>query len=853
MARRPARRIVLALTALALLAFFVPPLVNVNRFRARIATSMSNALGRKVSVGGVALRLLPQPGFDLRRVVIADDPSFGAEPMLRADEVTAALRLGGLWRGRLEIAKLSLKSGANISPPSLNLVRAADGRWNIEALLQRASEMPTAPTAQLRADARPRFPYIEADGGRINFKIGQEKKVYALTDADFALWLASEDEWAFRLTARPVRTDFNLSDTGVLKLNGRFHRAPSLHETPVELNVAAQNAQLGQLTKLIYGRDRGWRGSVDVDAHLLGTPAGLNITVQAGVRELRRYDINTAESLRLDMRCRAKYSTATQQLWDVECRLPAGDGVVLARGSLSPLLQPANVELSLAAEDVPLQSLVTLARHSKENIPDDLSASGTLDGILTYHRTAVDSAAHWTGSVNTSDAVLRSAVLQPQMQLPPLSFTLEGPGAEYQPGAAGKPGRRVAPSRPAGSVLRLAAKPFAAPLGTTNPATVTGWFSAKRYEWHLQGDARIARLLQLGRVLGLRAPAFSDEGIAHVDLQVAGQWSGFARPVITGNAQVRNLNASLAGFNAPLHISSASVSLTPDAAILQNFVAIFPGSPVQFAGSVQVARACETLEQCPVRFALHSDQVGLDGLNRLLNPRHAKHAWYQMFAAEPRAPLLARLQASGQISISRLVLRSVVATHVSAAVQLRGGKLVLGDLSGELLGGKHRGQWQADFSGAAPQYTGAGTFDGIAMPQLATLMRDNWAAGKASVTYRVTLAGSSAPELAASANGAGSFDWQNGALPHVALDGHSGPLHFKRFTGQMELREGTLLLAKSKMTAASGIYTVSGTASFGRELSLKLRNGGRAYDVSGPLDKPKVTLVAGSTEAALKP
>ena len=66
--------------------------------------SISAAVGRSVDIGSVHLRLLPRPGFDLENLVVYDDPAFGAEPMLRAGEVTADLRLTSLVRGRLEIA-----------------------------------------------------------------------------------------------------------------------------------------------------------------------------------------------------------------------------------------------------------------------------------------------------------------------------------------------------------------------------------------------------------------------------------------------------------------------------------------------------------------------------------------------------------------------------------------------------------------------------------------------------------------------------------------------------------------------------------------------------------------------------
>ena len=68
--------------------FLIRP--GANRLRNRIVNSISLALGRPVDVAAVRLRLLPQPGFDLNNFVIHDDPAFSAEPMLRAQEVTAS-------------------------------------------------------------------------------------------------------------------------------------------------------------------------------------------------------------------------------------------------------------------------------------------------------------------------------------------------------------------------------------------------------------------------------------------------------------------------------------------------------------------------------------------------------------------------------------------------------------------------------------------------------------------------------------------------------------------------------------------------------------------------------------------
>ena len=60
-----------------------------SRLKSRIISSISAAVGRPVDIGSVHIRLLPRPGFDLENLVVYDDPAFGAEPMLRASEVTA--------------------------------------------------------------------------------------------------------------------------------------------------------------------------------------------------------------------------------------------------------------------------------------------------------------------------------------------------------------------------------------------------------------------------------------------------------------------------------------------------------------------------------------------------------------------------------------------------------------------------------------------------------------------------------------------------------------------------------------------------------------------------------------------
>ena len=106
---------------------------------------MSEALGRPVYVGGMQLRLLPMPGIVMSDFTVDEDPAFGYEPALHAASVVASLRLSSLWRGRLEVSRISLDEA------SLNLVRNSAGQWSVDSMLLRASQISNAPTGERRA------------------------------------------------------------------------------------------------------------------------------------------------------------------------------------------------------------------------------------------------------------------------------------------------------------------------------------------------------------------------------------------------------------------------------------------------------------------------------------------------------------------------------------------------------------------------------------------------------------------------------------------------------------------------------------------------------------------------------
>jgi hypothetical protein len=825
---------VLIAAALVLLAIFVPPLIRLKRLPAAMGAAIHDAVGRAVSASDVGIELLPQPGLTFSNFVVQDDPAFSAEPMLHAERVVARPRLSSLWRGRLEIGTLSL-DGA-----SLNLVRSPDGHWNLETLLNRATHTRSAPTGTARPEARPRFPYIEARNSRINFKSGPEKKVYAFVDSDFALWLESEDQWNMRLKGRVIRTDANLSDTGRVEISGTFRRPERLRDTPLNVHLVLDRAQLGQLTQLIYGRDRGWRGAASLNVTLSGTPAALNIAGDAVVSDFRRYDILSDDSLRLAAHCSAHYDMDLQALSGVNCRAPQQNGLVTLSGAISGVPGARSYDLAVNARDLPMSELLRLARHAKRGLPTELRAAGTVNGAFKLHTPAPGQPAVWTGDGRAEQFALMSPALVEPLEFGPVRFS-----TGEQLTAASARGRRPASKVTPGFIIG----PVELPLGGSEAVVVRATLSGSGYQAKIAGDADVARLFAAVRSLGGRAPQLQLKGGATLDVAVTGEWSGFAAPVSTGTLQLRNSTAFFRGMNAPVHFKSADVALSPETITVRNASATIAGTHTVLDGSASFPRSCVTIATCPLQADVHANELSSDELNRVLNPRLRDRPWYELgFSA---SDTLAPLQAKGHISADRLTIKAAALNHVSGQYQIADGKLMVSGIQGDFLGGKVKGAWEATFAGDQPAYIATGSIARVAVAQVAALTHDAWATGTMSADFRIAMSGRTGAELFRSAAGTADFELRDGVLPHLKLAG-TDPLAYKRMWGRARWRNSRLELSGCKLQAVGGIFTLAGTA--GRQLDLQLIGGAaHSYSVTGTLERPLVTaLTPSETQAALK-
>ncbi len=841
---RSRRGAVIVLAALLLTLFLVRP--GVNRLRARIVQSVSLALGHPVDVSWVKLRLFPQPGFDLENFAVHDDPAFSAEPMLQAQSVTAFLRVTSLLRGRIEIARL------NLTEPSLNLVCNSRGDWNLEDLLERASRTAIAPTGKARSEKRPGFPYIESDNGRINLKIGPEKTPYALTEADFSFWQDSENAWGMRLKARPVRTDLNLTDAGILRAEGSWQRAPRLRETPVHFILQWQQGQLGQASKLLYGADKGWRGAIKVSTVISGTAGDLTVHADASVVDFRHYDVFGGRDLALAAQCDAHYSSVDHIVSKLRCDAPVADGGLLTvDGSVTNPTGTRGYDLAVTAREVPIQSLVSLLRHVNRGVPDELAADGRLNAKFQMRRDQDENSVTLEGSGETTGLRLSSKATNTDLPFGTVPLAISSASA---PSSAHLKKVPVKKKNPTLEQAQISIGPLPVTLGKSEPVSMRGMLSRGGYSLSLQGDADLQRLLQALHAVGITAPQTRAEGAAKIDLQAAGGWSGGGIPMLLGKVQLRAVRAQPRGMNQPISIAAANLSFKPDRVDASDLRASVAGTTV--TGTLSFPRHCEAPEECATTFNLHAGEVALDQLNLLLNPGVRKQPWYQFLSASPAgSPYLLSLRATGKLSADKFVVRRIAANHVSASVELKEGKLHLSEVRAEVWGGKHTGEWKADFTGKSPQYAGSGTMQRMALNQIAQFMNDDWSTGSANASYSVAASGLTPSGLLSAAAGNLQVDAHDGQFPHIVLVGNDGPLQARRLSFRLILQEGSFKVQDGQLETPGATYQFSGTATPDRIVNLKLtRDGVPAFLITGRLNEPRVAAVsAAEAQAALKP
>ncbi len=815
--KRPATRwIVLAALALAVVAFVLPPLVNINRYQHRIADSISRSLGRQVHISSVKLRLLPLPGFELSGFSVEEDPRFGQEPILHSDSVVAYLRLLSLWRGRLEVSRI------HFDDASLNLVRDPSGVWNFASVLVRAAHISNAPTGQLHAGSAPRFPYIEAENTRINFKEGNEKKPLSFINSDLSISLAPEDAWELHFRAQPVRTDLDLylSDTGMLRVDGTVQRAAFLGQMPLKLNVEWTGVPLGQLSRLTMGQDIGWRGGLEVQAEVGGTADQAQLNTKLKVAGFHRSEFTPPHPLDVEASCRASFRKGSRSLEDIACASPVGDGSLQLSGSIGEVQTMPQAHLTMKIRRVPASAVLTALQGVRSGLGSGMQAAGALNGELQYtsqngHAPAL------TGEMAVESLSLTPADSGKPFVLGPLRLRAENTGLLLQP-------------------VRL-------PMGAPVPVTVDGRFTPVGFDLHLGGSTSLARLKALGRTFGL----VGGTGTAILDLDLRGPWllpvPDAEHPVgastAEGSIAIRNAELATPYLPQPLKVASAQGILSPTQISWTN--ASFSLGKLEAQGTLEYPTVCASSAGCAGHFSLSFPTLDLAVLqSSLLGTSEGGELLRQIIDRIDRRsvkwPELSGTVQVGALSAGKLVMHDVV-----GALDISGNTMKIRSLNGHLANGTMHLAGAVDTSGSEPDYQMDVQVTNAAPSVLASIFDEHWGSGLANFSAQVEMSGYDAQDLARSATGTLRWDWTKGGLAaENPLPVAAQPfIHFDQWSADGTIGDSSVTITHSLLARGQEAIPLSGTISFDRELDLKGGSPANPFSITGTLQHPDVKAV----------
>jgi len=870
-------RVALATIAVLLLVLVVPPLISVSAYKNEITQLISQSLGRPVRLSSVQAHILPWPGFEISDLSVAEDPAYGAEPVLHANKVTASIRLLALLRGRVEIGKIS------VDEASLNLVRAGPGQWNLDSIFRTAAAQ-TAATPNARRVAP--LPYLEATNSRINFKNGVEKLPFSLVDADLSLWQENPGEWRIRLRGQPARTDvsLHLEETGVVRMEASIRRAAELRQMPLHLDLDWQEAQLGQLARLVTGSDPGWRGDLTGELHLDGTADAAQIAMRLRASGVHRAEFTPVAPLDFDARCGLVYHYAERSVDNLACDSPLGDGRVRVTGEKAAL--DSSPRFSIELDRIPVTAGLDALRTLRSDLAPDLEARGTVSGKIVYdvraqastspiqqgpsaklernHDTKVrtEEVGPLTGNLTVEDLILSGDGLGKPIQAP--KFTLEPvaiDSATPEPLAQGvQTGTEIPFLALAGSV--------AVPAGGAVPLILNLRFALSGYQVAARGQASFVRARELARVTGIPGTealaAFAGDPIA-VDLVAEGPWmpaeeiaSGSSLPAdlasehpaegspsnspddslktssgdtLAGTVTVHNANWQadyLAGHvvvdNATLHIENHDLRWDP---------VEFNYGPLKGTASLTLASACEP-QQAPQQPCRPQIQLRFADLD-------ASAFESALLGARAKGTLLSNLidrvhpslapswpQLEGTVTADSLVLGPVALQNVAATLRIVPTGAEITSFDAVLLGGTVHlaGTLTKPASDRdKPDYVLAGDFEKLNAADVGRFLGLRWTGGALSGNGNLELSGYTDADLASSAKGDLHFECGQGSISQaksVIAGGavQSEPIppslaRFDRWTADAAIANGAIQLGQNQVSAGARKHSVEASVAFG--------------------------------------
>ena len=812
--RHHARTAVPLLVTLTLAAWFVPSFLSAERYRRRLQAGLERELMRPVTFSALSYRLLPRPGFSIYNVVVKDDPRFGAEPFARVERIDCDLRWRSLWRSKLDLAALHLVG------PTFNVVRSAEGEWNVKNLLHRSG---VALPSDLSPQDGPQRGDIdlEASGARLNFKLGTDKKPLAVTDVEARLRIERGRRLvSFRLAGNPVRTDVALATPGKLELSGEWTPGRDL-DGPLDAMLRTRGSLLYNWVPLLTGRNPEIYGVLDLDTRLTGSLRSLKIEARGSLNQLHRWEsLPPSGSMTVSFSMRGAFDRTLGKAEFESLDALFADSRLHLTGSVEKIPAAPEVDLVIALERSRLEDVLALGRRVS-GLSSSLGASGRVDGLLTIQ-------GRWSARRYGGFVLARDVLLHASSGAFPVSDLNVKIGDQEA---------RLAPARITLTPrLELGVEGV---LGSSEPAA-KGRGSCV-YDLLISAKAApLHDLVGFARGLGLRTvQEFEADGGVTLRLHLIGAAWPPAAPALAGSAELREVRLLVPGVTEPIGLTEGRVQVNGDHIVADPVVGVIGAS--SFTGRLEH----QGDHSQPWMFSLHASKLSLedgslwfDALgHRAPLPLLERIPGLRSLAARRTAgaSLFGALSAQGTFTTPAVTYRSLTLTDFRTFAQISGRKIRLSKTSFRAAGGRGHGSLEINLSESPARVSADTTLEGTKVQALAsgfpTALRS--ARGLLSVQGNFQTQGLTRQEFAANLRGEatvhlasvslGGFDPLSTAARAISwgeLAPSRGDVVLRSATVFLQIRNGRVTLSHSPLEISGALLRLSGSCAFDGTLDL---------------------------------
>lgn len=392
--------VVLLLIVLALLPF----VIDANRFRPEIESSLNTALNRKVDIGNIQLSIF-SGGVTVENIAISDDPAFSNGPFLKAKSLTVNVEMIPLIFSRaIHI------TGLTIDEPNATLLRSPAGTWNFSTLGAKQAAGNGAPANSTAAtnsssSSGSSTPDLSVssfslkNGTLIVGNTGAAAKTHTYSQVNLkASDLSYTTQFPFQMTA-------NTPGNGSIKLDGKAGPLNPQNTAATPLNATVDVKNLDLKSTGFIDPSAGISGVVDFSGTLNsdGTTATSNGKLTATHLQLVPAGAPAAQPIQVDYQTSYALKPQTGQLKTGAVHV--GKATANLTGDYNNSGAVAAVQMKLLGQNMPASDLQTVLPAVGVTLPSGASLQqGTLSANLAINGT-VDKLVI-TGPVDLSNAKL---------------------------------------------------------------------------------------------------------------------------------------------------------------------------------------------------------------------------------------------------------------------------------------------------------------------------------------------------------------------------------------------------------------------------------------------------------------